>query len=224
MSLHSRHAVYFMPPEGPLASFGATWLGWDAQAGRDVPQYDLPGLDTLTDTPRKYGFHATLKPPFRLAMGESVEALRDAVDALAARTAPAWADGLVLSRLGRFLALTPDGDNSDIARVAAACVQDLDRFRAPASEAELERRRAAGLDARAEALLRDWGYPYVLDRFRFHMTLTGKIARDDLDRVEAMVAEALPPLPQPFVLDSICLCGEREDGRFELLHRYALSG
>ncbi|SDY30771.1 Protein of unknown function [Citreimonas salinaria] len=213
-----------MPPEGALASFGAAWLGWDAQAGRDVPQPDLPGLDTLTDAPRKYGFHATLKPPFRLAEGETVDALRDAVAELAARTARARADGLVLSRLGRFLALTPEGDNSEVARVAAACVQDLDRFRAPSSEAELERRRGAGLDARAEELLRDWGYPWVLDRFRFHMTLTGKIAREDLGRVQAMVAEALPPLPRPFMLDSLCLCGERSDGRFELLHRYALSG
>ena len=57
---YARYAIYFVPSEGPLATFGATWLGWDVVAGRDVPQFDLAGLRDITVKPRKYGFHGTL--------------------------------------------------------------------------------------------------------------------------------------------------------------------
>lgn len=210
-------------PEGDLADFGAAWLGWDAQRACVVAQPDA-GVAEITATPRKYGFHATLKPPFRLAEGQGAAQLQQAVTDLASRTAPAQADGLALTRLGRWFALTPTGDAAGIARVAAACVTDLDQFRAPPSEAELEKRRAGGLSAAQEAHLARWGYPYVLDQFRFHLTLTGKVDREYLDTTETRIRAALPDLPAPFVLDTVCLCGERADGRFELLHRYALTG
>ncbi|MBP0484433.1 DUF1045 domain-containing protein [Sagittula salina] len=222
MSHHSRFAVYYMPPAGPLADFGARWLGWDAQAARALPQD--AGRAALTETPRKYGFHATLKPPFVLAPGTDRQSLHAALTALAARTAPAQAPGLALTRLGRWFALTPAGDTVGISRVAAACVTELDTFRAPTTEADLARRRKAGLTPAQEAHLARWGYPYVLDQFRFHLTLTGKCAREDLDDAESAIRAALPPLPQPFAVPEVCLCGERDDGRFELLHRYALTG
>lgn len=226
MSDHSRYAVYFMPPEGVLQTFGARWLGWDAVTGTEVAQTalpeNLPPIEQITGAPRKYGFHGTLKPPFRLQ--GSLPDLEAAVAALACRTAPARSAGLALTRLGRWFALTPTGDISGIGRIAAACVTDLDAFRTPASEAELDRRRKAGLTDRQEHHLRKWGYPYVLDQFRFHLTLTGKVDKDRLDAVEAAIRDALPPLPEPFVMADICLCGERPDGRFELIHRYALTG
>lgn len=224
MSNYSRYAVYFLPEPGALADFGATWLGWDAQAAQVPAACDaLPDWDDITMTPRKYGFHATLKPPFRLAEGQDAGALTSAVAALAARTAPAQADGLVLSRLGSFLALTPVGDASDIARVANACVTELDQFRAPPTEAELDRRRKSRLSPAQETLLAQWGYPYVHDQFRFHMTLSGRLTADRLSAVADHLAAHLPPLPQPFRLNSICLLGERADTRFELIHRYTLS-
>lgn len=222
MPQHSRFAVYYMPEPGPLADFGASWLGWDAQSGKAVSQPD--DVAALTDAPRKYGFHGTLKPPFRLADGTSSHDLAAALAKVAARTAPARADGLALTRLGRFLALTPAGDSTEIMRVAAACVTELDRFRAPASAAELDRRRGSGLSDRHEALLLQWGYPYVLDQFRFHLTLTSKVAKAKLDTVEGMVRDAMPPLPKPFDIHDVCLCGERADGRFELIQRFALKG
>jgi putative phosphonate metabolism protein len=221
---YSRFAVYFIAPEGPLADFGAAWLGWDVVRGAEVPQPDVPGLDDITMTPRKYGFHGTLKPPFRLAEGCSLSALEQATADLAAGLAPGHCDGLELTALGRFLALTPRGDIAGLRRVAEACVRDLDSFRAPAPEAELERRRKAGLSPRQEALLLDWGYPYVMEEFRFHMTLSGRLPQGDIARWSERVQAHMPDLPAPFALDQIALCGERADGRFELLHRYALTG
>lgn len=221
---YARFAIYYVPPEGPLADFGATWLGWDVLEGRDVPQFDLPGLGDITMTPRKYGFHGTLKPPFRLKDGQSFEDLEKAVHALARALEPATCDGLELTPLGHFLALTPFGPLEGLQRVAEACVRDLDIFRAPAGEAELARRRKAGLSARQEAHLAQWGYPYVFDEFRFHLTLSSRLPEDALQDWTPILQDHLPELPAPFAVDHIALCGEREDGRFELIHRYPLAG
>ncbi|WP_299951105.1 DUF1045 domain-containing protein [uncultured Ruegeria sp.] len=221
---YTRFAIYYVRPAGTLADFGASWLGWDIAGGCETSTFDLPGLSDITMTPRKYGFHGTLKPPFWLADGRTAEDLTAAASKLASVLAPAICDGLELTRLGRFLALTPRGDLKSLRRVAGACVKDLDGFRAPADEVELERRRKSGLSARQDALLTRWGYPYVMDEFRFHMTLTGRLPKADIPVWTETVQRFLPELPTPFVVDQIALCGEREDGRFELIHRYALAG
>lgn len=221
---YSRFAIYYLPPEGALADFGAAWLGWDAIRGREAVQPHVPGLDDATMTPRKYGFHGTLKPPFRLAEGVTFDDLSTAVGAMARRTAPAEAEGLALTPLGRFLALTPVGDITGIARVAEVCVRALDAFRAPASEDELARRRKAGLNPAQEANLATWGYPYVMQEFRFHMTLTGRLPKAELEGWMSTLRAHLPALPTPFPLDEVALVGQREDGRFELIQRYALTG
>ena len=207
-----------------MADFGAAWLGWDVVQGRAAHQPGLPGLDDITMTPRKYGFHGTLKPPFRLADGYTAGDLQSAVAKLAESLTPARCDGLQLTSMGGFLALTPQGDTSGLQRVAGACVQALDAFRAPASEAETARRRQAGLSARQDALLQQWGYPYVMDAFRFHLTLSGRLDPDEITQWSDTVQDRLPELPAPFVIDQIALCGERSDGCFELTHRYTLTG
>lgn len=207
-----------------MADFGAAWLGWDVVRGVAVPQPDLPGLQDITLNPRKYGLHGTLKPPFRLAPGRTPSDLEAATSDLAASLSPAHCDGLELTSLGRFLALTPYGDMDPLRRVAQACVRDLDGFRAPAPEAELARRRKAGLSPRQEALLMQWGYPYVMEEFRFHLTLSGRLSDDALSQWAETLRRNLPDLPAPFVMDQIALCGERDDARFELIHRYTLAG
>lgn len=221
---YARFAIYYLPPAGPLADFGATWLGWDVVTGRDVAQFDLPGLHDVTMTPRKYGFHGTLKAPFRLKVGQTLGGLDHRLAAMAGSLMPAVCDGLQLTPLGRFLALTPQGQMDGLQRVAEACVRALDDFRAPAEEAELARRRKVGLTDRQETLLGRWGYPYVFEEFRFHLTLTGRLIEEETAFWTQAVEQYLPPLPAPFVMDQIALCGERSDGRFELIHRYTLAG
>ncbi|WP_147125369.1 DUF1045 domain-containing protein [Shimia ponticola] len=221
---YSRFAIYYVAPEGTLAEFGASWLGWDIARGCVVPLMDHPGLAAITEAPRKYGFHGTLKPPFRLADGASEDGLHTALSDMARMLPPARCDGLELRVLGGFLALTPRGDLRPLQQVAETCVIALDRFRAPLTDAELARRRKANLSDRQEALLRDWGYPYVMDQFRFHLTLSGKIAKADMPAWTKTARDALPDLPRPFVIDQVALCGERCDGRFEVIHRYPLTG
>lgn len=224
-----RYAIYFTPPPGRLAEFGAAWLGWDMATGAVPPPPDIPELaklrETITQTPRKYGFHATLKPPFRLAEGQTSAALEAAVATLGKSLAPAQVEGLQLARLGRFLALVPDGDTTRLNALAARIVRDLDSFRAPPTEAEIEKRRASGLNPEQDALLMRWGYPYVMSAYRFHMTLTGKMPKAQAEEVQKILKGYVPQLlTQPFIIDAISLVGEDDTGFFRIIHRQNLSG
>ncbi len=222
MLSYTRYAIYDLP-DGPLGDFGARWLGWDARRGQNAPLHD-PAFAALVARPATYGLHATLKPPFALAPGLTPEALQMAVADLAARTAPALVPGLDLVRLGRFLALVAAGDASGIDRIAAACVTELDAFRAPLTPAERARKLAPQMSDAKVRLLERWGYPHVLEAFRYHITLTGKADRATLESAKAALARHLPRLTSPFALDALTLLGERPDGRFEAIARYPLTG
>jgi putative phosphonate metabolism protein len=229
MPLFKRFALYFAPDAGPLADFGAAWLGWDPVTGKSCPHPDLPGLprpvDLLADTPRKYGLHATLKPPFALAEGRDIAGLRAAVEVLAASLPPVTLDGLQLSQIGGFLALTPLGNTDALSALAATLVADLDSFRAPLTEADRARRHPERLSPAQRAHLDRWGYPYVMEEFQFHITLTGTLPETEAAATAAALAPVLAPLlPAPFHITQIALFGEAEDGRFHLLHRAKLTG
>lgn len=226
-----RYAIYFLPPAGALADFGAAWLGWDIAKATAVARQTNTGPGMIPPhviaRPRRYGFHATLKPPFHLAQGTSDTALVAAINRIAATTPPACCEGgLLLSTFGNFLALIPRGDADAIARLAAACVTGLHHHVAPPTGAELARRHRAAprLTPRQKALLNRWHYPYVLDEYRFHMTLSGPLAPAALKRVATRLTQELPPLPRPFVINEIALVGERADGMFQSIRRFRLAG
>ncbi|WP_434289044.1 DUF1045 domain-containing protein [Celeribacter sp. SCSIO 80788] len=227
MDEFKRYAVYYAPAPGPFAEFCAQWLGWDAFEGIELPHPALEGLPApireITEAPRKYGFHGTLKPPFRLT-GTRAELMAD-LAGFAAAHKPIEMEGLALTRIGGFLALTPMGDLTPLEVLAGEIVATLDPHRAQPSETELARRRSAGLSERQNALLTQWGYPYVMEEFKFHLTLTGKLSIEEAETVKAALGPVLAPLlPTPFRIEDLCLFGEAEDGRFHLLHRYTLSG
>ncbi len=223
----TRYAIYYAPDaDAPWAKWSTAWLGWDMGASTEVKHPSIPELDiaAITQTPRKYGLHATIKPPMYLAKGTSVDQLDTACAALAKRLSPVTQDGLKLVRLGRFLALRPIGDESNLAALAAACVRELDIFRAPATPEDLQRRRATELSETQEANLINWGYPYVMDQFRFHITLTGKLDKPTLAATETALMQHLAPLlPKPFEIKALVLAGQADDGRFHLIKRYDLA-
>lgn len=228
MENFSRFAVYYAPEPGPLATFGAEWLGWDCVAGVETAQLQPRGLpcpaEDITQTPRKYGFHGTIKPPFRLAEGHTPDALALAMGRVVRHLPAVTLAGLKLSRLGHFLALTPEGPATELALLASNIVRELDGFRAPLTDAEIARRRPEALSPTQRALLARWGYPYVMDEFRFHMTLSGRLGDADLAQTEAVLRPVVEPLlPAPFAVTSLCLFGEAGDGRFHLVQRYTLA-
>jgi len=224
-----RYAIYYAPPNDAFAKAAAAWLGHDVQTGSAVAQPDLASLPRqmadLTSEPRKYGFHGTIKAPFRLADGVSPADLAAAVREVAAECAAAEMAGLQMINLQGFLAFVPIGDAAALTDMAAHIVRRLDPYRAELSEAEIARRRPHDLTPRQRKLLAIYGYPYVMEEFRFHLTLTGPMS-DAEHAIVAPLARAhfAGLVPQPFLLGDICLMGEHSTGRFHLLDRYALTG
>jgi len=179
-----RYAIYFAADPGDrLMELGNAWLGRDPFNGESLTQPEVKGLTAerlhaLTADPRRYGFHGTLKAPFSLREDQSEAALLDACEAFASEIAPYEIAGLSVNRLGKFLALTPDAEEPALRAFAALCVRRFEPFRAPLSEADLERRRQANLSEKLDAYTMRWGYPYIFDEFRFHMTLSNKLEND----------------------------------------------
>jgi len=208
-----RYAVYFAPPPGsPLHQFGSRWLGRDAFTGEFLAQPPVPELPGLTGDTRRYGFHATLKPPFALLDGVSPESLLRAVAALAA-SEECVRVALEVSLLDGFLALVPRDPSEPLNRIAERAVRELDGFRRPPPEQELARRRSAGLSPRQEQHLLSWGYPYVFEDFHFHMTLTERLPGAEAARIEAAAAEHFGPvLSAPVLVDGITLFEEVAPG------------
>jgi putative phosphonate metabolism protein len=204
-----RYALYYAPgAESALARTGSLWLGRDTVSGEPQQQPPIDGfprsrVDAMTATARHYGFHATLKPPFALADGCTPEALDKALAAFARRSSPIAGLGLKVGELDGFVALVLSEESPAVRNLAATCVREFDAFRRPPSAEELERRRKASLSDLEEALLRRWGYPYVMEAFRFHMTLTDRLADDERQRI----IPALRKLFGPAVTSNVAIDG-----------------
>ncbi len=119
----------------------------------DSRRLDREAVDAITVSARRYGFHATLKPPFRLAEGRTPEELDAAVARFAAGSAAVLIPQLTLARLGGFFALVPGAEAPGLHALADEVVKAFDDFRAPATEAELARRNSASLTPRQRELL-----------------------------------------------------------------------
>jgi putative phosphonate metabolism protein len=227
-----RYAVYYAPePGSPLAEFGADWLGRDCASGAERPLPTVPGVPPerfaeITESARGYGFHATLKPPFHLKPGRSPDELAEAVAGFAATRAPIEVR-LGLRSLGGFLALMTTPADHRVSALAADVVRELDGFRALPGDAELARRRNAGLSPQQEELLQRWGYPYVMGEFRFHMTLTARLP-DGPER-EAIVAALEPRVAavtgEPIAIDAVAVFRQdRRGGPFAMTGRFPFGG
>lgn len=217
-----RYALYWLPAPGSrLEAFGRAVLGYDTVSGEPVaPPDDLPGLAAVTAGARLYGFHATLKAPLRLADGTDEAALVAAARDLAAAHPPVAVGPLAVAALGPFLALVPEAPPAALDLLAAECVAALDPFRAALTEAERARRRPDRLDPRGRALLDRWGYPYVFEAFRFHMTLTDALPEADREPWLSRLSEAYAATaPEPVTIDAVCLLVQDGAGPFRLLAR-----
>jgi hypothetical protein len=221
----ARYAVYFVPDaESDLYRFGSAAIGYDCYRAVDVPHLPafasrVPEWSELTREPRAYGFHATMKAPFRLAERAAERDLRVTLDRVAGEWGAAPSFAPRVSLLGSFVAIIPDAMPAPLAGLANACVTAFEPYRAPLSVAERQRRLAAGLDARHTANLERWGYPYVFDEFRFHMTLTGPLPEGRGRDIVARLSQALDAAigARPIVVDRLVLLRQAAGGRFEVI-------
>jgi putative phosphonate metabolism protein len=223
----ARYAIYYAPAAtSRLWQLASTWLGRDARNGEPLAQPQFPTLSdidfaAITADPRHYGFHATLKAPFVLASGRSEAELMDAASAFAAERTAFRAD-IAPQALGRFLAFRIKGPSSDMDTLHAECVRAFEPFRAPLSDADLARRRRANLTALQDEHLVQWGYPYVFESFRFHMTLTAGIDDDVLRERILTVAQAyFADVPVAHEFGSISLFKQVDrDSLFTIIARF----
>lgn len=227
-----RYAIYYAPPPAsPWASFGAAWLGRDARTGHDVMPPAVSGLTAMdirrwTAAPRRYGWHATLKPPFRLKSPYTLHDLLGEVARLAHSLPPVNLAPLATAALDRFVALRPAHEDPRIAAIARVCTKQFDALRAAPTADELGRRTATPLTPNQRVMLERWGYPYVMDEFRFHFTLTGSLPEGERRRFVAALAPVVATLnAHPLQLDGLAVFCEPAPGAdFRLLRRYGFDG
>lgn len=227
----ARYAIYYAPDAGSLLwQLASRWLGRDAASGAALDQPVFPALAAcdfadLTADPRHYGFHATLKAPFELAEGRTESKLIAATEEFA-EPRSSFVATIAPRALGRFLAFQIAGPCPAMAALEADCVRAFEPFRAPLSEADLARRRRARLTPQQDANLVTWGYPYVFEDFRFHMTLTGAIADEGLrQRVLTAALDYFADVPASHTFGAISLFRQPDRASpFTIVETFAFKG
>lgn len=220
-----RYALYFTPPQAdPLTTAAAAWLGRDAFSGALTPAMDAGVLSAeevshCTAEPRRYGFHGTVVAPFNCAPEVSEQQLLQGFAAFCAGQRPFAIPRLAVTRIGNFFALTLSEPSAEIDALARAAVEYFNPLRAPLTDVQIARRKPTQLSVRQLGYLLRYGYPYVMDDFRFHMTLTGSLADGFAGPVEHVLRDFFAPvLSEPLVVDGLSLFIEPEPGAPFIVH------
>ncbi len=229
MTEFQRYAIFYAPRPGAFADLTGHWLGRNVETGAVLAQPDMPALPVpltrLTTAARRYGFHGTIRAPFRPAAGVPFDDIASSVAELAVRLAPIRCDGLRIENLQGFLALTPLGCEAALLALGAIVVEVTNSLRQPLNAQDLARRHPESLTTRQRTLLELWGYPFVMEEFRFHLTLTDRLAAEHVPTVmAAAITHFAPILDQPLAIEDLCIFGEDAGGSFQLIQRYALTG
>ena len=226
-----RYAIYFAAgTDSALTRFGAELLGYDAYTGDELPfQRDAlhvaPDWRDVTADPRKYGFHGTLKAPMALAPGKSEAELLAACATFAGKTRPIPTIRPIVDAISGFIAVIPAEPVGALEALAADCVRDFDAFRSELTAEDRARRKPEKLSERQRDYLDRWGYPYVMEEFRFHMTLTGRLDADRRGPILAMLRERFAGLGcDALAIDRIALFKQDDTkARFRIIGEWALA-
>jgi putative phosphonate metabolism protein len=213
-----RYALYFTPPKAdPLTALAARWLGRDAFSGEIFSDKAIGVVpedhEEIIAEPSRYGFHATLKAPFELAASVTERDLLDVAADFASRTPTFAIPELVLGQLGHFFALVPATVYQPLQDFAAQVVKAFEPFRAALSDGDIARRKPEGLTEPQRANLLRWGYPYVLDEFRFHMTLTGRVTAERQAGIHDLLRDRFSAhIGKPLAISGLAVFVEEERG------------
>lgn len=226
-----RYAIYYAADaDAALSRFGAALLGYDAHSGNEQPfpadaLQIAPDWRDVSSDPRKYGFHATLKAPMALAPGKSEAELLAACAAFAEKTRPIPIIRPIVDAISGFIAVIPAEPVTELQELAADCVREFDSFRAPLSAEDRARRKPDRLSARQRDYLDRWGYPYVMDEFRFHMTLTGRLDAERRGPIVEMLRKRFATLRlETLAIDRIALFRQDDAAsRFRIVGEWALA-
>ena len=220
-----RYAIYFIPDEdSPLEAAASSWLGRSIYTGKPLPQ-TANGLEMqeLTATARRYGLHGTIVAPFRPVEGMSEQGMIAALESFCAGQQSFLVANVIIAQMDGFFAIQSATEHPLFNTLASEAVKAFQPFKAPLTEAEIARRKPEALSERQRQYLMRWGYPYVMDEFRFHMTLT----RETSGTEAAKVADALRDhfalaLRPPMQVSALTLCREDAPGApFEVVRQVA---
>jgi putative phosphonate metabolism protein len=226
-----RYAIFFVPPAtSALYRFGSSVLGYDSYSGHEISSISGNDINDaewrqLTAEPRRYGFHATLKAPFGLQGEHSQADLIAEVTRFADGSASLPRIAASIRLLDGFAALVPSEQVPALDLLASRCVRHFDRFRRPLTGPERSRRLAQNLTSRQILHLGRWGYPYVFEDFRFHMTLTGRLPTGRAEAVLGLLHGTLEQqaVPEHIKVDTIALLRQNGiDVPFRVIHAAAL--
>ncbi len=124
-----------------------------------------------------------MKAPISLAQGTTEKEFVSAIEAFVATPRAIPMITPVVRAIGSFIAIVPNAPSADLQAFAADCVTTFDDFRAPLTPEDRARRNVAALTPQQIVYLDRWGYHYVFEEFRFHMTLTSSLPSERRDNV-----------------------------------------
>ena len=233
--MFERYAIYVtLPQDSTLYHKASQWFSYDAYQG-DSPtiEYDLqeelrpllPYSD-YNSKASQYGFHGTLKAPFRLKNGIKYKSLQKMMKHFCRLTSVFHCVGLEVKQIDNFLALVPKQDCKKIIQLSKDSVQTFDVFRAALTSDEIDKRQPNKLSDNQRLMLKQWGYPYVLDEFRFHMTLTDRLTQPQIDTCKPLLEEYFKEcLRQPLRIGQLSLCYQSSEySSFVILDSFPLHG
>ena len=237
MKKYSRYAIYYAPPkESNLEEFGRYWFGWDPLNAKLINNKqrinylngfgikNLKNIDKNVLIAKKYGFHGTLIPPFKLNKNYSTNTLFKKTEDIAKKFKKFKFYKFKLKKINNFYAFVQNKKNNNINKLSNRLVRELFKFRSPLTKKEIDRRNPSKLSKFQLNILYKWGYPYLMSEFKFHMTLasevTGNKLYSELKKIENNKEIILNEINN---FDKIYIFGENQKGMFENLENFSLS-
>jgi len=237
MTNYKRVAIYFLPKKNSsLENFGKNLLGRDINKKKKISltrrqkyfiNRGFTYFDELKDyceQPAKYGFHATLKAPFRLKRNVKTKNFYDVISHIAAQHSRFKIKGLKIAYSKKFTFITSRKPNKLLINLENDLVKHLDTFRAELNKTEIKKRIPDSLTFKQNKYLKEWGYPFVFDQFKFHMTLMNQ-NNNKLSNKQKLELEKLIYKISNNVIEfnEISLLGENKNGHFEEIKRFKLN-
>ena len=237
MTNYKRVAIYFLPKKNSsLENFGKNLLGRDINKKKKISltrrqkyfiNRGFTYFDELKDyceQPAKYGFHATLKAPFRLKRNVKTKNFYDVISHIAAQHSRFKIKGLKIVYSKKFTFITSRKPNKLLINLESDLVKHLDTFRAELNKTEIKKRIPDSLTFKQNKYLKEWGYPFVFDQFKFHMTLMNQ-NNNKLSNKQKLELEKLIYKTSNNVIEfnEISLLGENKNGHFEEIKRFKLN-
>lgn len=237
MKKYSRYAIFYAPPkESNLEEFGRYWFGWDPLNAKLINNKrrinylnrfgikNLINIDKNVLIAKKYGFHGTLIPPFKLNKNYSTNTLFKKTEEIAKKLKKFKFYKFKLKKINNFYAFVQNKKNNNINKLSNRLVRELFKFRSPLTKKEIDRRNPSKLSKLQLNILYKWGYPYLMSEFNFHMTLASEVTGNklylELKKIERNKEIILNEINN---FDKIYIFGENQKGMFENLENFSLS-